>query len=58
MTKMKNNFKKGDIVCVYNRYGNNRNREIHETEVISSGKKYITTKDSNGNENPLVVKKI
>jgi hypothetical protein len=50
MIKMENNFKKGDIVCVYNRYGNNRNREIHETEVISSGKKYITTKHDKSNK--------
>lgn len=39
---MEKAFKKGDIVCVYSRDAHRR--EIHETEVISSGKKYITTK--------------
>lgn len=39
---MEKKFKKGDIVCVYYFYGNRK--EIHETEVISSGAKYITTK--------------
>lgn len=39
---MEKQFKKGDIVCVY--YSHGDRKEIHETEVISSGKKYITTK--------------
>ena len=39
---MEKKFKKGDIVCVYYFHGNRK--EIHETEVISAGKKYITTK--------------
>lgn len=39
---MEKNFKKGDIVCVYYFHGNRK--EIYETEVISSGAKYITTK--------------
>jgi hypothetical protein len=39
---MEKQFKKGDIVCVYYFHGNRK--EINETEVISSGKKYITTK--------------
>ena len=40
---MEKNFKKGDIVCVYYFHGNGNRKEIHETEVISSGTKYITT---------------
>ena len=39
---MNKQFKKGDIVCVY--YFHCNRKEIHETEVISSGTKYITTK--------------
>jgi len=39
---MEKKFKKGDIVCVY--YAHGDKKEIHETEVISSGTKYITTK--------------
>lgn len=39
---MEKKFKKGDIVCVYSRDAHRQ--EIYETEVISSGKKYITTK--------------
>lgn len=39
---MEKQFKKGDIVCVY--YFHGGRKEIHETEVISSGTKYITTK--------------
>lgn len=38
---MEKKFKKGDIVCVYYFHGNRK--EIYETEVISSGTKYITT---------------
>lgn len=38
---MENKIKKGDIVCVYYFHGDRK--EIHETEVISSGSKYITT---------------
>jgi len=39
---MEKKIKKGDIVCVYYFHGDRK--EIHETEVISSGAKYITTK--------------
>lgn len=39
---MEKQIKKGDIVCVY--YFHGGRKEIHETEVISSGTKYITTK--------------
>ena len=38
---MEKRIKKGDIVCVYYFHGDRK--EIHETEVISSGAKYITT---------------
>lgn len=38
---MENKFKKGDIVFVYYFHGDKK--EIYETEVISSGTKYITT---------------
>jgi len=40
---MNKQFKKGDIVCVYYFHGGSK-KEIHETEVISSGAKYIATK--------------
>lgn len=38
---MDKKFKKGDTVCVYCRY--RQTREIHETIVTVSGRKYITT---------------
>jgi len=45
---MEKKFKKGDIVCVYYFHGNRK--EINETEVISSGAKYITTKYDHRNK--------
>ena len=45
-------FKKGDIVCVYYFHGNRK--EIHETEVISSGTKYITTSYDRNNKFDVV----
>lgn len=45
---MKKTIKKGDTVCVYYFHGNRK--EIHETEVISSGAKYITTSYDKNNK--------
>lgn len=45
---MEKKFKKGDIVCVY--YFHPGRKEIHETEVVSAGKKYITTKHDQSNK--------
>lgn len=39
---MEKKIKKGDIVCIYSFHTGSK-KEIHETEVISSGTKYITT---------------